>query len=86
MWRINWMNSEAIGEEERSLPILSRDWKEPKENCKTFKFRVLDGDGVVYYEGVSTAVYSFRPLDEFGRGMGCTAIQYKETGGSWSTL
>ena len=28
MWRINWMNSEAIGEEERSLPILSRDWKD----------------------------------------------------------
>ena len=86
MWRINWINNEATAVEEQSLPILSRDWKEPKEHCKTFLFRILDGDGVIVFEGESTAVYSFRPLDEFGMGSGCTEIRYKETGGSWSKL
>ncbi len=45
------------------------------------RFRMLDGDGVVYYEGLflgdSDAEAAFGPLDDFGTpNAGCTSIEY----------
>lgn len=86
-WIITYANTEAIGE--TSLPICSRNWTGSKKQVlnAVYKFRLLDDDGILYYEGASTVPYSFAPLDDFGRGdSGCTEIQYQETGGSWTTL
>ena len=53
------------------------------------RFRLLDGDGGIYYEGLSDNCESqsaFAPLDDFGRGYaGCTEIQYL-TKGAWRQL
>ena len=55
-------------------------------NCK-HKFRMLDDDGELYYEGYSDDDSSFDPLDDFGTpNAGCTEIQYKDEKGKWSTL
>ena len=52
------------------------------------KFRLLDDDGEVYYEGYSNdsdSEKAFSPLDDFGRpNAGCTEIQYLENG-KWET-
>lgn len=54
-----------------------------------YPFRLLDDDGEVYYEGLSTDCDSdraFDPLDDYGTpNAGCTEIQYKR-GGAWVTL
>jgi len=59
-----------------------------KKVCK-FKFRMLDDDGIVYYEGYSSSKNSemaFDPLDDFGTPYaGATEIQYRENG-KWETL
>ena len=53
------------------------------------RFRLLDGDGEIYYEGLSDNCESqraFAPLDDFGRGYaGCTKIHYL-TNGAWRQL
>lgn len=53
------------------------------------RFRMLDDDGEVYYEGRSDDDSSFAPLDHFGGpNAGATSIQYFENGkgGGWKTL
>jgi hypothetical protein len=59
------------------------------------KFRMLDDDGEVYYEGriVGGDYMGFEPLDDFGMpNAGCTEIQYQSdpeinhTGKRWETL
>lgn len=54
------------------------------EKCK-FKFRLLDDDEEVYFEGLSGNSSSFSPLDGFGVAFGCTDIQYFENG-KWESL
>jgi hypothetical protein len=49
------------------------------------KFRILDDDGIVYYEGYSNNSSSFSPLDSYAKSDGCTDIQYFENG-QWNTL
>ncbi len=53
------------------------------------RFRLLDGDGEIYYEGLSDNCDSqsaFAPLDDFGRGCaGSTEIHYF-TKGAWRQL
>ena len=69
-------------------PILINDFTEDfilnqkKEisNKFRFKFRLLDGDRNVYFEGFATANDSFDPLDFLGIEYGCTDIQYFENG------
>jgi len=55
-----------------------------KDKCK-HKFRLLDDDEEIYFEGLSGNSSSFDPLDEFGSGFGCTDIQYFENG-KWESL
>ena len=53
-----------------------------------YKFRLLDDDGEVYFEGQSNDSLSecaFIPLDEIGNGYGCTDVQYFEDG-KWVSL
>jgi len=53
------------------------------------RFRLLDGDGELYYEGVAILpedASGFEPLEDFGTPYaGCVAIQLKERG-RWNTL
>ena len=52
------------------------------------KFRMLDDDGELYYEGYLVGGDGFEPLDDFGMpGAGCTTIQYKNKNtGAWEDL
>lgn len=45
-----------------------------------FKFRLLDSDRNIYFEGLSTRNDSFDPLDFFGSEFGCTDLQFFENG------
>lgn len=56
------------------------------------KFRIKDGDGELYYEGVSVITDDgdedeFGPLDDFGRpNAGATDIEYQRADGSWEAI
>ena len=53
------------------------------------KFRMLDDDGEVYYEGIFVGDDEFQPLDFFGTPTaGCTSIEYWNPahGGTWQPL
>jgi Ca2+-binding EF-hand superfamily protein len=67
----------------------SRNFNETEIAEIAHRFRLLDGDGEVYYEGLSDNYESqgaFAPLDDFGRGYaGCTEIQYL-VNGAWRQL
>ncbi|MAN59567.1 MAG: hypothetical protein CMC08_07000 [Flavobacteriaceae bacterium] len=45
-----------------------------------FKFRLLDGDRNIYFEGIASRNDSFEPLDLLGSEFGCTDLQYFENG------
>lgn len=85
MWRIT---KDVIGHGEM-VGVSSFDCS--KENTAELKhpFRLLDGDRIVYYEGVSDDCESgdaFAPLDDFGEGYaGCGFIEYLESSG-WKQL
>jgi len=52
-----------------------------------YEFRMLDGDGEVYYLGRSSHRDVFAPLDQFGEpNAGCASIQYKNDAGAWTEL
>lgn len=57
------------------------------------RFRMLDGDGEVYFEGRMSkcTLYGpewivFSPLDDLGKAYGCTDLQYKEDNSPWQGL
>lgn len=45
-----------------------------------YKFRLLDGDRNIYFEGISTKNDSFEPLDCLGNEFGCVDLQFLENG------
>ncbi len=51
------------------------DITECKRLCK-HKFRLLDDDDEVYFEGLSSDDSSFFALDAVGLAYGCTSIEY----------
>jgi len=52
----------------------------------SYRFRLLDDDGEIYYEGLSDNDSDFSPLDDFGEpDAGCTEIQYFNAG-IWEVL
>ena len=55
-----------------------------KKICK-YKFKLLDDDFEVYFEGLSSDNSSFFALDYFGSMYGCTMIEYYENG-KWVAL
>lgn len=80
MWKI----TRDFIDEGKSLGVCSRDCVESA--VLHHRFRMLDGDGVVYYEGLSDDDSTFDPLDDFGTGhAGAAAIEYFEKG-AWRPL
>ncbi len=62
---------------------MSRDFG---EQSLPARFRMLDGDGEIYYYGNATEDCDFQPLHDFGTpNAGCVDIQYKEDG-EWKSL
>lgn len=84
-----WIITHDILDNRKKVNINSRDYDECMRNKLTHRFRLLDGDGEVYYEGLSDDCDSenaFAPLDDFGGGCaGCTEIQYLRTN-IWKSL
>lgn len=78
MWVItkDFINSHPLeGGDRRRIGTGSKNYKLGAK--LPFKFRMLDDDGEVYYEGRSSSDSSFDPLDDFGTpNDGCTTIQY----------
>lgn len=52
--------------------------KKEISNKFKFKFRLLDGDRNIYFEGLATRNDFFEPLDFLGSEFGCTDLQYFE--------
>jgi len=73
----------------KDLNVCSQDYDEKSAERLTHRFRLLDGDRIPYFEGVSDDASSesaFDPLDNFGEGYaGCAFIEYLENG-KWSPL
>lgn len=69
--------------------LASCDFDENRKSSLACRFRLLDGDSEVYYEGLSDdcdTEAAFAPLDDFGIGhAGCAEIQYLRRG-KWETL
>ncbi len=91
MWKIT---KNIIDEGEEQCPLFqSHDYREDVfAHQPTTKFRLLDDDGEVYFIGLITDEClngpedrAFSPLDELGRGYGCTEMQYRNNG-QWETL
>ncbi len=67
-------------------PLLLNDFpedfilKQNKEISNKFKFRLLESDRNIYFEGLATRNDSFEPLDFLGSEFGCTCLQYFENG------
>jgi hypothetical protein len=84
-----WIITHDILEHGKNVDIRSCDYDESVKDTLIHRFRLLDGDSEVYYEGLSDDCDSenaFAPLDDFGEGnAGCTEIQYHQRG-IWVTL
>lgn len=76
-------------EQGKTMDVRSQDYDEKQANKLIHRFRLLDGDRLPYYEGVSDDASSgraFDPLDDFGEGYaGCAFIEYMDNG-KWSPL
>lgn len=56
---------------------------------KRFRFRLYDGDGELYFSGMSTdrdSEVAFDPLDYCYDRYGCTQIHYQQDDESWQQL
>lgn len=84
-----WIITNDILENGKNVDIRSCDYDVSMKDEMIYRFRLLDVDGEVYYEGLSDDCDSqnaFAPLDDFGEGhAGCTEIQYQQSG-IWKTL
>lgn len=84
-----WLITKDFLENGKDVGISSRDYDESVKEKLIHRFRLLDGDSEVYYEGLSDDCDSenaFAPLDDFGEGhAGCTVIQYQQCD-IWNTL
>lgn len=84
-----WIITHDFIDQGKNDGIGSCDFDESKKDSLVYRFRLLDGDGEVYYEGISDdsdSEEAFAPLDDFGEGYaGCAEIQYCRTG-IWETL
>lgn len=84
MWKIT-----SDLEQAKNITVCSQDYDESHTAKLIHRFRLLDGDRIPYYEGVSDEASSqpaFDPLDDFGEGYaGCAFIEYMENG-KWLPL
>jgi len=75
-----WTITQDIIDDGKKSGTCSCNFEKSKSALLNHRFRLLDDDGEVYYEGVSDDCASqraFDPLDDFGSGYaGCTEIHY----------
>ena len=91
MWKIT--KNIIDKDEEKCTLFQSSDYQEwAFTHQPTTKFRLLDDDSVVYFEGQITDEcldgpydWAVSPLDELGYSYGCTEMQYRKNG-KWVTL
>ncbi len=85
MWKI----TKDLVDDGKNIGSSSCNYGEPKAALLKPRFRLLDGDGEISYEGLSDDCDSqraFAPLDDFGKGYaGCTEIHYFD-GHTWNQL
>lgn len=84
-----WTITNDLVDDGKKVGTASVNYDEAKATLLKHRFRLLDDDGEIYYEGLSDDCDSqraFAPLDDFGKGhAGCTEIQYLENG-AWRRL
>jgi hypothetical protein len=84
-----WTITNDLIDAGKKVGTSSCNYNDTKTAEVKHRFRLLDGDGEIYYEGLSDDCESqraFAPLDDFGRGYaGCTEIHYFD-GQSWKQL
>lgn len=61
-------------------------YHQPLNAAYKHPFRLLDGDDILYFLGVSTVEDDFIPLDLYGINYGCVSIQYKNSNNEWEIL
>ncbi len=84
-----WTITNDLLDDGKKAGTCSCNFNEAKVALLKHRFRLVDDDGEVYYEGVSDdrdSQRAFAPLDDFGRGYaGCSEIHYL-TNGTWLRL
>lgn len=85
MWIITYNHLDQmpclVHESDPNQPCNLKDYK--------YSFRLLDGDGELYFSGRSTSdddEEAFDPLDRTMAVYGCVEIQYLQANGVWETL
>lgn len=81
-----WTITSDLVDAGKKVGTSSCNFDESKSALLKHRFRLVDDDGEIYYEGLSDDCDSqsaFAPLDDFGEGYaGCTEINYFD-GQSW---
>ena len=84
-----WTITNDLIDAGKKVGTASCDFDEAKTALLRHRFRLLDDDGEIYYEGLSDDCDSqraFAPLDDFGLGYaGCSEIHYLN-GHTWNQL
>jgi hypothetical protein len=75
-----WIITHDFLSDGKCVGVCSRDYVVENHASLTERFRLRDGDGEAYFEGISDDAETeaaFAPLDDFGEGYaGCAAIDY----------
>lgn len=84
-----WIITHDFVDDGSKSGAASVNYDEAKAGLLKHRFRLLDDDGEIYYEGLSDDCVSqraFAPLDDFGKGYaGCTEVHYFD-GQSWKQI
>ena len=84
-----WTITNDLVDDGKKVGTSSCNFDEAQAALLKHRFRLLDDDGEIYYEGRSDDCDSeraFAPLDDFGQGYaGCTEIHYFD-GQSWKQI
>lgn len=83
-----WTITNDLIDDGKKVGTASCNFDEAKAPLLKYRFRLLDDDGEIYYEGLSdcNSQRAFAPLDDFGLGYaGCTEIHYFD-GRTWNQL
>ena len=84
-----WTITNDLVDDGKKVGTASVNYDEAKAALLKHRFRLLDDDGEIYYEGLSDdsdSQRAFAPLDDFGKNYaGCTEIHFF-TDGVWRQL
>jgi hypothetical protein len=78
----HWIITKDLIEKGAAVGIRSHSFSKETEATAVHRFRMLDGDNMVYFEGLSNKhddESAFAPLDDFGKpSSGCVSIEFFE--------